>query len=125
MDEIVYGAAQHGALGCLLEIEHEQRLMLFLNGLKNDPKWTDAQIDSIADKIRDLLQSAQTDDGKLSSREDEVLRLIAEGHTNKEIAAMFDLSAKTIETYKTRAAVKLGIKRRAEIVQYAQKRGWL
>jgi DNA-binding NarL/FixJ family response regulator len=62
---------------------------------------------------------------ELSEREEEVLRLIAEGHTNQEIALRFDLSAKTVETYKTRSLVKLGLKTRADIVRHAIREGWL
>lgn len=61
----------------------------------------------------------------LSEREEEVLKLIAEGHTNKEIADRFDLSAKTVETYKTRSLTKLGLKTRADIVRHAIREGWL
>lgn len=61
----------------------------------------------------------------LSDREEEVLRLIAQGHTNKDIAARLDISVKTVETYKTRSMEKLGLGSRAEIVRYAVGRGWL
>jgi len=67
--------------------------------------------------------------GKLSSsltpRETEVLKLVATGLTAKEIAGRLDLSLSSIETYKTRAADKLSIKGRAEIVRYASAQGWL
>jgi DNA-binding NarL/FixJ family response regulator len=67
--------------------------------------------------------------GKLSSpltqRETEVLKLVASGLTAKEIAGQLDLSLSSIETYKTRAADKLSIKGRAEIVRYASAQGWL
>lgn len=62
---------------------------------------------------------------KLSDREKEVLRLIALGYSNKEIAGQLDLSAKTIETYKARLIDKLGLNSRAELVRYALSRGWL
>jgi DNA-binding NarL/FixJ family response regulator len=66
--------------------------------------------------------------GKLSScltrRETEVLKLVATGLTAKEIAGQLDLSLSSIETYKTRAADKLNIKGRAEIVRYASAQGW-
>jgi DNA-binding NarL/FixJ family response regulator len=62
---------------------------------------------------------------ELSERETEVVKLIALGYSNKEIAARLALSVKTIETYKTRSMEKLGIRSRVEIVQYAAKRGWL
>ena len=52
----------------------------------------------------------------LTGRESEVLKLIATGLTTKEIASQLDLSLSSIETYKTRATEKLGIKTRAEIV---------
>ncbi len=54
-----------------------------------------------------------------------MLRLIAQGFSNKEIARRFDLSVKSIETYKARAAEKLGLRTRAEIIRYAAAHGWL
>ncbi len=62
---------------------------------------------------------------ELSEREAEVVRFIAQGYSNKEIAAKLDLSVKTVETYKTRSQEKLGIHSRIEIVRYAMQRGWL
>ena len=61
----------------------------------------------------------------LSPRETDVLRLIAQGFSNKEIARRFDLSVKSVETYKARAAEKLGLRTRAEIIRYAAAHGWL
>lgn len=60
-----------------------------------------------------------------SERESEVLRLIAWGHSNKEIATRLDLSVKTVEVHKANAMRKLGMKSRIDIVQYAMLRGWL
>ncbi|WP_438022114.1 response regulator [Sorangium sp. So ce233] len=61
----------------------------------------------------------------LSERETEVIRMVAEGHAIKEIAARLDLSARTVETYKVRAMEKLGLKSRADTVRYALQQGWL
>jgi DNA-binding NarL/FixJ family response regulator len=63
--------------------------------------------------------------GELSEREEEVARLTAAGHGNKEIASRLDLSVKTVETYRARALEKLGLKGRAELVRYAAQQGWL
>src|SRR4051812_8654218 len=60
-----------------------------------------------------------------SDREEEVLRLIARGHTNREIAARLDVSVKTVETHKARAMEKLGLDSRAAIVAYAIQAGWM
>jgi two-component system, NarL family, response regulator NreC len=61
----------------------------------------------------------------LSDRERRVLLRISTGFSNKEIAAELGLSVKTIETYKARAAEKLGLKTRVDIVRYAARQGWL
>ncbi len=65
------------------------------------------------------------DGGELSDREAEVMRLLAAGHSNKEIAGRLGLSVKTVETYKARAQEKLGLRGRADLVRYALQRGWL
>ena len=63
--------------------------------------------------------------GTLSSREEEVLRLIAWGYSNKEIAARLDLSVKTVETHKANAMHKLQMRSRIDIVRFALLQGWL
>jgi len=68
---------------------------------------------------------AQATGVSLSEREGEVLRLIAAGHSNKEIAAQLDLSVKTVEVHKANAVRKLGLKGRIDIVKYALLQGWL
>jgi DNA-binding NarL/FixJ family response regulator len=63
--------------------------------------------------------------GSLSDRESEVLRLIALGYSNKEIAARLSLSVKTIEVHKANAMRKLNITSRIDLVRYAIFQGWL
>lgn len=61
----------------------------------------------------------------LSEREKDVLRLIALGYSNKEIATKLDVSVRTVETYKVRLMEKLNFHSRTEIVRYAMLQGWL
>jgi two-component system response regulator NreC len=61
----------------------------------------------------------------LSERESEVLRLIASGYSNKEIAGRLSLSVKTVEAHKANAMRKLGLGGRIDIVKYAVLQGWL
>ena len=61
----------------------------------------------------------------LTDREGDVLRLVALGYTNKEIARQLDVGVKSVETYKSRGVEKLGLKTRAELVRYASAQGWL
>ncbi len=60
-----------------------------------------------------------------SERESEVLRLIAGGYSNKEIASRLTLSVKTVEAHKANAMRKLGLNGRIDIVKYAILQGWL
>jgi DNA-binding NarL/FixJ family response regulator len=68
---------------------------------------------------------AQKAAGSLSERESEVLRLIASGYSNKEIAARLTLSVKTVEAHKANAMRKLELTGRIDIVKYAILQGWL
>ncbi|KPG00111.1 response regulator transcription factor [Rhodopseudomonas palustris] len=61
----------------------------------------------------------------LSTREIEVLRLAAVGHSNKTIAAKLQIGAKSVETYKARGMAKLGFHNRVEVVRFALSMGWL
>jgi DNA-binding NarL/FixJ family response regulator len=63
--------------------------------------------------------------GTVSEREAEVLRLIASGHSNKEIASRLSLSVKTVEAHKANAMRKLDLNGRIDIVKYAILQGWL
>jgi two-component system, NarL family, response regulator NreC len=63
--------------------------------------------------------------GTISERESAVLRLIASGHSNKEIATKLLLSVKTVEAHKANAMRKLGLNGRIDIVKYAVLQGWL
>jgi DNA-binding NarL/FixJ family response regulator len=61
----------------------------------------------------------------LSEREVEVIRLVAQGHTSKEMATNLGLSPRTLETYKARAMSKLHLRSRADLIRYALRSGWL
>ena len=67
----------------------------------------------------DASTEARDDADVLSEREHEVLRLLALGHTNQEIARMLFISIRTAETHRARIMQKLRLKTRAEIVRYA------
>ena len=55
MPDRTYDATQHGFLTCALEQNHENRLVSFISGLRNDPQWSQADIDEIERAIRLML----------------------------------------------------------------------
>ena len=61
----------------------------------------------------------------LTPREEEVLKLLARGYTNVEVAAELVISGKTVETHRAHILAKLGLRKRAELVRYAQTHGLL
>jgi DNA-binding NarL/FixJ family response regulator len=76
--------------------------------------------------IRDFIERADQrgdDFDVLTPRELEVLKLIAEGHTSKEIAAMLVISIKTVDRHRTNMLDKLGMRDRVELTRYAIRRG--
>jgi DNA-binding NarL/FixJ family response regulator len=118
-----------GARGYLLKRSAAEDLVRAIRAIASGGTYLDP---AIADRaISDAARGGRSDSTRLgdpeslSQREDEVLRLTARGYSNKEIAAQLDVSIKTVETYKTRAAEKLGLRTRADIVRYGASHGWL
>ena len=62
---------------------------------------------------------------QLGRREREVLRLLAQGYSNQEVADQIRVSVKTVETHRTRLRAKLGLKGRAELYRFALESGLL
>jgi two-component system response regulator NreC len=73
----------------------------------------------------DAEERARADEDPLSEREHEILRLLALGHTNQEIASQLYLSVRTVETHRAHIMQKLRISTRAELVRYALDQGML
>lgn len=115
-----------GAAGYVLKQSRPAELLNGIRAVAGGQKYLDP---AIAGKvIREYVRGpeappAATD--PLTSREEEVLRLVARGFSNKEIANSLTLSVKTVESHKTNAQQKLGLRSRIEIVRLAVRRGWL
>jgi two-component system response regulator NreC len=73
----------------------------------------------------DAAARAAAEADPLSDREREVLRLLALGHTNQEIAKQLFISVRTAETHRAHIMRKLGLETRAELVRYALEHGQL
>ena len=112
-----------GAAGYLLKRSAADNLPRAIRAVASGGLYVDP---AIANQVFIPVSSAPGDSSAdLSDREEAVLRMTARGYSNKEIAARFTLSVKTVETYRARATEKLGLRTRAEIVRHAAARGWL
>ena len=75
--------------------------------------------------VRQSTALKNTSKVELSDRETQIVRLIAWGYSNKEIAARLQISIKTVEAHKANSMRKLGISSRIDIVRFASLQGWL
>jgi DNA-binding NarL/FixJ family response regulator len=91
-------------------------------GIYLDPAITARVADGLLDGRQD---GARAPDGAISDRESQVLRLVAVGHSNKEIAARLTISVKTVEVHKANAMRKLGLTGRVDVIRYGVLQGWL
>ncbi|MBI5633342.1 MAG: response regulator transcription factor [Nitrospirae bacterium] len=123
-DEHVFRAMKAGARGYILkesagpEVVNAVRAVMagdyfFGNGVQEPP----------ADHHRRGWQRSKSPIESLSSREREVLQLVAEGRTSIEIANMLSISQKSVETYRSRLMQKLGIENVAALVKFAVAHG--
>jgi two-component system, NarL family, response regulator NreC len=109
-----------GALGYVLKEYADEDLRAAVHAAARGDEYLTGQLE------RDLaLARRALTDGRLTVREVEVLRLIALGHTNAEIARKLAVSARTIETHRANIHEKLGLRTRAELVRYALRCGLL
>lgn len=116
-----------GASGYVLKQSRPAELLHAIRAVATGGKYLDASM--TAPVLNSYSKSAPPPGPEpttpLSPRETEVLRLIAWGNTNKEIAARLDLSVKTIEAHKANGMRKLNMRGRIDIVRYALLQGWL
>ncbi|MDQ3805559.1 MAG: response regulator transcription factor [Acidobacteriota bacterium] len=116
-----------GASGYVLKQSASAELVRAIRAVAAGGNFLDPQITGkvIGGYISQQARPGDEPQGELSERESEVLRLIAWGHSNKEVAARLQISVKTVEAHKANTMKKLGLTSRIDIVRYALLQGWL
>lgn len=122
-DESIYAerSLRAGANGYIMKQEATENVLVALRRILNREVYVSPQI---ANKMLQRFVSAGAAHGKhslheLSDRELEVLRLMGEGHSTRQIADTLHLSVKTVESYQAHLKEKLALKNSRELVQYA------
>jgi DNA-binding NarL/FixJ family response regulator len=121
-EEYLVRALTAGAKGYLLKDSAESDLVAAVRSVSGGRPFFSPSIAStlLEDYVRQLQQRGLSDSyDLLSDREKEVLQLLAEGKTNKEVATVLNLSTHTVETHRTHLMQKLNLHNTAEIVLYA------
>jgi DNA-binding NarL/FixJ family response regulator len=121
----VHPVLEAGARGYLLKRSAADELLRAIRAVNQGDIYLDPTIAEKAGVTAPALAASHEDAGELSRREEDVLRLVAQGFSNKQIAGQLEVSVKSVETYKARAAEKKGLRSRADIVRYGIRQGWL
>ena len=126
-EDYLHQALSQGAAGYVLKQAVDQELLSAIRATMRGevyihPAMTRALLDQMVSSTHPPEARMEA---ALSEREREVLLWVARGYTNQEISDQLALSVKTVETYRSRATSKLGLKSRAALVRYAQQQGWL
>lgn len=118
---------QAGIAGYILKQSESEELLRAVRVVADGGQYLDPAVtDSVFRIVTSNNNSRQNRQSRdcLTDREAEILRRIARGYSNREVAEELDTSVKTIETQKAAALRKLKIKGRNEIVEYAILQGW-
>jgi DNA-binding NarL/FixJ family response regulator len=121
-ERYLFEALRAGASGYVLKREADQELVDAARAVvRGEAFLTNAAERSL---IRDWMADGSTGPTEpLTPREQEVIKLIAEAHTNAQIAEVLHLSEKTVESHRANLLRKLGMRDRVELVRYAIRRG--
>jgi len=124
-EEYIKHSLRNGASGYILKNSASEELKSALKFVLNDQIYLSPAISKSI--VTDWLYKSAGDDvkkdhsGLLTNRETEVLKLLAEGYSNKEVAANLHISVKTIETHRYRIMNKLELDNFAALIKYAIK----
>ncbi len=121
-------ALSRGASGYVVKQAADQEVLSAIRAVMRGelyihPSMTKALLGELIDRVKTADPIVPIN--ALSDRETEVIKQVARGHTNQEIAEKLSLSVKTVETYRARAMEKLGLSSRAALVRHAMEQGWL
>jgi DNA-binding NarL/FixJ family response regulator len=120
-ERYLFEALKAGASGYVLKRQADQDLIGAIRAVERGEPFLTPEAQRAL--IRDVLDRESDGAHELTPREEEVVKLVAEAHTNKEIAEILHLAEKTVENHRSNAMRKLGMRDRVELVRYAIRRG--
>ncbi len=128
--EYLYHAMTAGAEGYLLKEDADGELILAIETLRRggtfiSPLLSGQLADIFIDKFRFPGQLGTAPEGPLTVREREIVKLIAEGKSSKEIGALLFISSRTVQHHRANIMKKLNLKKTTDLVKYAIQKGYI
>jgi DNA-binding NarL/FixJ family response regulator len=121
-EDLIRQTLTAGASGFVLKSDAERDLIAAVDALlHNKSFFTSAASDVILSNLRGTApkRSARSTGGRLSIREREIVQLLAEGKSNKEVASLLNISTRTVENHRAKTMDKLKLRSFGELVRYA------
>lgn len=123
-DDLVVQAIEAGAVSYVLKTVSAEELIYALQGaFRGMPVMTGDVAQALTRGLRQ--RTVQGDDSGMTEREKEVLLLIAEGKSNKDIAEELHISIKTVKTHVSNLLMKCELEDRTQLAIYAHRQGWV
>jgi DNA-binding NarL/FixJ family response regulator len=120
-ERYLFEALKAGASGYVLKAQADSDLLDAVRAVERGEPFLTPEAQRAL--IQDVLGESSNREDELTPREQEVVKLVAEAHTNREIAGILHLSEKTVENHRSNAMRKLGMRDRVELVRYAIRKG--
>jgi DNA-binding NarL/FixJ family response regulator len=119
-ERYLFEALKAGASGYVLKTQADTDLLAAIRAVERGEPFLTPEAQRTL--IRDVLERGAGEE-ELTPREEEIVKLVAEANTSREIAGILHLSEKTVEHHRASAMRKLGMRDRVELVRYAIRRG--
>ena len=120
-EQYFFEALKAGASGYVLKAQADTDLLAAIRAVERGEPFLTPEAQRTL--IKDVLERGSSGEEELTPREEEIVKLVAEAHTTKQIAELLHLSEKTVENHRANAMRKLGMRDRVELVRYAIRRG--
>jgi DNA-binding NarL/FixJ family response regulator len=118
-DQIVTEVVEAGAHGYVLKTDAGNKLVGAVHALLHDQEFFTERVRTLATPAARRVGSRNPRVGRLTPRQTEVLQLLAEGKSNKEIGATLGVTTKTAETHRAQIMTRLDLHSKTELVRYA------
>jgi DNA-binding NarL/FixJ family response regulator len=120
-ERYLFEALKAGASGYVLKAQADTDLLAAIRAVERGEPFLTPEAQRTL--IKDVLERGSSGEEELTPREEEIVKMVAEANTTKQIAELLHLSEKTVENHRANAMRKLGMRDRVELVRYAIRRG--
>jgi DNA-binding NarL/FixJ family response regulator len=126
-NQVIRRALEAGANGYLLKSDLSESLPMAVEAIMAGKRFLTSKVSEIVLegflKSKGQHQVKESKNTRTTPRENEIIQLLSVGKSNKEIAALLQISARTVETHRSKIMLKIGVHSLAELVHYALRHG--